>query len=175
MQLQGWGARWGIWWSSINLYLPLSLPLCWPLSSLSGVSTGLHRRLHSHPPPSLNCCCPAPLKFLLQLQIWVETWRLHHICLVRANTDLFTVTQSSHVQHYCACFLWVGECKESSEAGERVQDEEDRRLMIAVCTVPDRLLVLLVLFTVDDLYPTFPGPRTPWETADKWQCCKGEA
>lgn len=36
-------------------------------------------------------------------------------------------------------------------------------------TWPDRLLVLLVLFTVDYFYPIFSGPRTPWETADRWQ------
>lgn len=33
--------------------------------------------------------------------------------------------------------------------------------MISVCTVPDRLLVLLVLFAVDDLDPTFSGSWTP--------------
>lgn len=34
--------------------------------------------------------------------------------------------------------------------------------------VPDWLLILLVLFTVDYFYPIFPGSRTPWETADEW-------
>lgn len=50
-----------------------------------------------------------------------------------------------------------------------------RRLIVCVCTVPDGLLVLLIFFAVDDLYPTFPGPRTPWKTADKWQRYKAEA
>lgn len=33
--------------------------------------------------------------------------------------------------------------------------------MVGVAAVPDGLLVLLVLLAVDDLYPAFPGPRTP--------------
>lgn len=33
--------------------------------------------------------------------------------------------------------------------------------------VPDWLLVLLVLFTVDYFYPIFSSSRTPWETADE--------
>lgn len=65
------------------------------------------------------------------------------------------------VKSYVMLYIPYGECKLSSEAGGRVQDEGDRRLMMCVCAVPDRLLVLLVLFTVDDLYPTFPGSRTP--------------
>lgn len=69
--------------------------------------------------------------------------------------------ETGRVKSYVMFYIPYGECKLSSEAGGRVQDEGDRRLMMCVCAVPDRLLVLLVLFTVDDLYPTFPGSRTP--------------
>lgn len=74
------------------------------------------------------------------------------------------------------CFVFcVGNVKQAVKQEGRAHDEWDRRLMMSVCTIPDRLLVLLVLFTVDDLYPTFPGPWTPWETADKSQGCQVEA
>lgn len=43
------------------------------------------------------------------------------------------------------------------------------RETVRMQTWPDRLLVLLVLFTVDNFYSIFSGPRTPWETADKWK------
>lgn len=58
-------------------------------------------------------------------------------------------------------YVSCGQFKVSIEVSRGVKDEEDRRLMVSICAVPDRLLVLLVLFAVDDLYPTFPGPRTP--------------
>lgn len=54
------------------------------------------------------------------------------------------------------CILLCYACIKSGGVGR-----EDGRAMAGAGAVPDGLLVLLVLFAVDDLYPAFPGPRTP--------------
>lgn len=47
-----------------------------------------------------------------------------------------------------------------SEAGGELQEEGDKTT-VEMQTIPDGLLVLFVLFTVDYFYPIFSGPRTP--------------
>lgn len=56
--------------------------------------------------------------------------------------------------------------KVTSEVGGELQEEGDKNT-VGMKTVPDGLLVLLVLFTVDYFYPVFSCPRTSWETANK--------
>lgn len=49
--------------------------------------------------------------------------------------------------------------KVTSEVGGELQEDRDRNT-VGMQTVPDGLLVLLVLFTVDYFYPIFSRPRT---------------